>query len=152
MEHHFKTLKIILPDTNDSLASIRTEKGLILDRVSIKEESIPDNAKICPKHRYYNGVYYYIRLQCAHPKYEELRTKSVSRTKKISCRTALISLVEKIKSKLDVHFPVGGQLCTTCRNATEKVDGVDDPDTFTDGDQEDEDISLPQQLAISIPL
>ena len=71
MEHHFKTLKISLPDTNDSLASIRTEKGLILDRVNIKEESIPDTAKICPKRRYYNGVYYYIRRQCAHPKYEE---------------------------------------------------------------------------------
>ena len=30
VEHHFKTLKINLPDTNDSLASIRTEKGLFL--------------------------------------------------------------------------------------------------------------------------
>ena len=55
VEHHFKTLKINLPDTNDSLASIRTEKGLVIDRVNIKEESIPDNAKIYPKHRYYNG-------------------------------------------------------------------------------------------------
>ena len=45
VERHFKTLKINLPDTNDSLASIRTEKGFIIDRVSIKEESIPDNAQ-----------------------------------------------------------------------------------------------------------
>ena len=61
VEHHFRTLKINLPDINDSIASIRTEKGLFLDRVNIKEESISDNAKICPKHRHYNGVYYYIR-------------------------------------------------------------------------------------------
>ena len=149
VEYHFKTLKINLSDTSHSLASIRTEKGLTLDRVKIKEESIPDNAKIYPKHRYYNGVYYYIRGQCAHPKREELRTESVSRTKKISCRTASIPLVEKIRSKLDVHFPVGGKLCTTCRKASEKVDGVDDPDTFTNGDQEDEDVNYQSTSTIS---
>ena len=73
----------------------------------------------------------------------------MSRTKKISCRTASISLAEKIRSKLDVHFPVGGQLCATCRNASEKVDGVDDLDTFTDGDQEDEDVSYQSASTIS---
>ena len=73
----------------------------------------------------------------------------MSRTKTISCRTASIPLVKKIRSKLDVHFPVGGQICTTCRNAGEKFDGVDDPDTSTDGDQEDEDVSYQSASTIT---
>ena len=102
VESHFRTLKIKLPAANDSLASIRTEKGLILDRVSIKEDNVPNNAKICSRHRYYNGVCY--RRQCAHPKHEELRKKNVSKTNKISFRTASIPLVENIRKKFNVHF------------------------------------------------
>ena len=133
VESHFRTLKIKLPAANDSLASIRTEKGLILDRVSIKEDNVPDNAKICSRHRYYNGVCYHIRRQCAHTKHEELRKKNVSKTKKISFRTASIPLVENIRKKFNVHFPVGGQLCTICRNVTEKSNCTDNLDDFTDG-------------------
>ena len=31
VEHHFSTLKIKLPSVNNALASLETEKGLILD-------------------------------------------------------------------------------------------------------------------------
>ena len=82
VESHFRTLKIKLPAANDSLASIRTEKGLILDRVSIKEDNIPDNAKICSRHMYCDGVCYHIRRQCAHPKHEELRKRMCQKLKR----------------------------------------------------------------------
>ena len=38
-------------------------------------------------------------------------------------------MVNQLRSKFRVHFPVGGQLCTTCRNIEERklsVDHVDD--------------------------
>ena len=156
VESHFRTLKIKLPAANDSLASIRTEKGLILGRVSKKEDNVPDNAKICSRHRYYNGVCYHTRRQCAHPKHEELRKKNVSKTKKISFRTASTPLAENIK-KFNVHFPVGGQLCTIRRNVTEKSNCTDNLGDFTDGNtdieeaeaQKDEDVTFRSASTIS---
>ena len=147
-----------MPAANDSLASIRTEKGLILDTVSIKEDNnAPDSAKICSRHRYYNGACYHIRRQCAHTKHEELRKKNVSKTKKISFRTASIPLVENIRKKFNVHFPVGGQLCTICRNVTEVSNCTDNLDDFTDGNtdieeaevQEDEDVAFHSASTVS---
>ena len=154
VESHFRTLKIKLPAANDSLASIRTEKGLILDRVNIKEDNVPDNAKICSRHRYYNGVCYHIRRQCAHPKHEELRKKNMSKTKKISFKTASIPLVGNIRKKFNVHFPVGGQLCTICRNVTEKSNCTNKlADGNTDIEeaevQEDEDVTFHSASTVS---
>ena len=56
VESHFKTLKIKLPKEKDSLANLRSEKGLILDRVNSEVKNVPDVSKICPKHRYCNGI------------------------------------------------------------------------------------------------
>ena len=157
VDSHFRTLKIKLPAANDSLASIGAEKGLILDRVSIKEDNVPDNAKICSRCRYYNGVCYHIRRQCVHRKHEELREKNVSKTKKISSKTASIPLVENIRKKFNVHLPAGGQLCTICRNVTENSNCTDNLDDFTDGNtdkeetevQEDEDVTFHSASTIS---
>ena len=74
----------------------------------------------------------------------------MSKTKKISFRTASIPLVENIRKKFNVHFPVGGQLCTICRNVTENSNCTDNLDDFTDGNtdieeaevQEDEDVTF----------
>ena len=74
----------------------------------------------------------------------------MSKTKKISFRTASIPLVENIRKKFNVHFPVGGQLCTICRNVTEKSNCTDNLDDFTDRNadieeaevQEDEDVTF----------
>ena len=61
VESHFKTLKIKLPDINGNNADLRTEKGLILDRVNSKLNKVPDDAKIFPKYRHRNGIYYDLR-------------------------------------------------------------------------------------------
>ena len=136
VESHFKTLKIKLPEEKDSLASLRTEKGLILDRVNFKLKNASDASKICPKHRYCNGTYH-IRQQSAHPKHGENRRKHPQKQKRINCRVAPTSLVEKIRFHFKFHFPVGGQLCTTCRNIEEKrhsCDEVDDQESDDSGE------------------
>ena len=96
VESHFKTLKIKLPEENDSLASLRTEKGFILDRMNFEVKNVPDASKTLPKHRYCDGTYHHIRHQCAHPNHEENRRKKHSqKQKKVNCRVAPIFLVEK---------------------------------------------------------
>ena len=56
-------------------------------------------------------------------------------------------MVNQLRSKFKVHFPVGGQLCTTCRNIDERklsVDHVDDA-----GHQEEADDSFQSAPSVS---
>ena len=56
-------------------------------------------------------------------------------------------MVNQLRSKFKVHFPVGGQLCTTCRNIEERklsVDHVDDA-----GHQEEADDSFQSAPSVS---
>ena len=78
----------------------------------------------------------------------------MSKTKKISFRKASIPLVENIRKKLNVHFPVGGQLCTICRNVPEKSNCTNKlADGNTDIEeaevQEDEDVTFHSASTVS---
>jgi hypothetical protein len=128
--NHFKSLHLRAPDI--------TESTLVQNRIGVK---FNENEKICPQHRFANGINWHPPKSCKHPNH---LTKKKSHA---GIRSVDLKLAENIKQQYDIHFPVGFTICAYCR--TTKIKLPETSDSMTEMETEDniEDVDFPDPEA-----
>jgi hypothetical protein len=98
LKRHCEKLKINVPNLNESI--------LIQNRIG---ETYSDTQKLCPKHRFNNGICWQPQKSCKHP------THVIK--KKVKCGTSQApeKLASFIAKKHIQKFPIGSTICWTCR-------------------------------------
>jgi hypothetical protein len=69
----------------------------------------PDNALVCPKHRFSLGIRWRPKQVCQHPNHTHTKHK------KKAVRSVSVSMAKYISDKYKLIFPIGGSMCAKCR-------------------------------------
>jgi hypothetical protein len=129
IDTHCLNLRIKVP--------LLTEAALIQNRIG---REFKYEQKICPKHRYENGIYWKPVKGCVHPTHSN---PSKIRKKTTSIRFANFEMSAQIKRKHGVAFPMGSPICSNCRLKTCKDEEQMNVDNDIESDDED---FIPNQI------
>jgi hypothetical protein len=103
------------------------ESELIQSRI---EEKINDEQLICPKHRFEKGVCWKPSWTCQHPGHTERNKK-----KPVAVKSCPNKMAMNIAQNYPYHlFPIGSNICESCRNNTlaESSDDILEDDSDQD--------------------
>ena len=127
---HFGSLHLSTEETKGI-----SERFLVNNRAGNTEPG-PDNALVCPKHRFRLGIHWRPKGICQHPNHVQSR-------KKVSVRSIPVNLSNYISKKYKFVFPIGGSMCTKCRlQEGESMKTTESVKVFTESSESDENLPL----------